>query len=171
MDKVYNSLKKKQILLRQNKTEILINKFNSIQGTTYKRAFSLIELLVVILILGLLVGLVAPQVIGQGNQAQRKLACTQMGAVKQALKMFKLDNGMYPETDEGLEALVANPDAEKYPNYSGAPYLEKLPKDSWGTHLTYIKSANTFKIVSFGADRKEGGTEEGADILFPDCQK
>ncbi len=171
MAKVYNPLIKKQAILKQNKTEILSDKFNTIQGRTERKAFSLIELLVVILILGLLVGLVAPQVIGQGNQAQRKLACTQMGSIKQALKMFKLDNGVYPETDEGLEALVANPDAERYPNYSSAPYLEKLPKDSWGSHLTYIKSENEFKIVSFGADRKEGGTEQGADILFPDCQK
>ncbi len=141
------------------------------QDKTTKRAFSLIELLVVILILGLLVGLVAPRVIEQGNEAQRKLACTQMGTTKQALKMFKLDNGTYPETDEGLEALVANPDTDKYPNYSGSPYLEKIPKDSWGTPLTYIKAGSEFKMVSFGADRKEGGDAEGKDILFPDCQK
>jgi general secretion pathway protein G len=141
------------------------------QKQTIKKAFSLIELLVVILILGLLVGLVAPRVIEQGNEAQRKLACTQMGTTKQALKMFKLDNGTYPETDEGLEALISNPDPEKYPNYSNSPYLEKLPKDSWGTPLTYIKTGSEFKMISFGADRKEGGEAEGADIVFPDCQK
>ncbi|MCH9740105.1 MAG: type II secretion system major pseudopilin GspG [Epsilonproteobacteria bacterium] len=171
MTKVCETSIDKKITLRQDKTNSINYLFNNNQKVTAKRAFSLIELLVVILILGLLVGLVAPQVIGQGNEAQRKLACTQMGAVKQALKMFKLDNGTYPETDEGLEALVANPDADKYPNYSGAPYLEKLPKDSWGSALTYIKDGGDFKLVSFGADRKEGGEDEGTDIVFPDCQK
>ena len=171
MTKVFNLSLNKQLTLKQNKTDEVDQTFNDIKRVTGKSAFSLIELLVVILILGLLVGLVAPQVIGQGNEAQRKLACTQMGSVKQALKMFKLDNGTYPETDEGLEALLSNPDPDKYPNYSGSPYLEKMPKDSWGTPIIYIKDGNDFKLISFGADKKEGGEDEGQDIIFPDCQK
>jgi len=167
MNKDYQIRDNKQQVLRQNKTEGLNNLFNN----NYKKAFSLIELLVVILILGLLVGLVAPKVIGQGAEAQRKLACTQMASIKQALKMFKLDNGSYPETDEGIEALVANPDADKYPNYSSSPYLEKVAKDSWGTPLIYIKDGSEFKLISFGTDKKEGGDDDGRDIIFPDCQK
>lgn len=167
MNKDYQIRDNKQQVLRQNKTECLNNLFNN----NYKKAFSLIELLVVILILGLLVGLVAPKVIGQGAEAQRKLACTQMASIKQALKMFKLDNGSYPETDEGIEALVANPDADKYPNYSSSPYLEKVAKDSWGTPLIYIKDGSEFKLISFGTDKKEGGDDDGRDIIFPDCQK
>jgi len=167
MNKDYQIRDNKQQVLRQNKTEGLNNLFNN----NYKKAFSLIELLVVILILGLLVGLVAPKVIGQGAEAQRKLACTQMASIKQALKMFKLDNGSYPETDEGIEALVSNPDADKYPNYSGSPYLEKVAKDSWGTPLIYIKDGSEFKLISFGTDKKEGGDDDGRDIIFPDCQK
>ena len=161
----------KQATLRQNKTNTLEFLFKNTAKSTTRKAFSLIELLVVILILGLLVGLVAPKVIGQGAEAQRKLACTQMSSIKQALKMFKLDNGSYPETDEGIEALVANPDPEKYPNYSGSPYLGKIAKDSWKTPLVYIKDGSEFKIISFGSDKKEGGEDDGKDIIFPDCQK
>jgi general secretion pathway protein G len=171
MTKVYGISVKKEVLLMENKTKELDKVFKSQQIKTVKRAFSLIELLVVILILGLLVGLVAPKVIGQGTQAQIKLTCTQMGSIKEALKMFKLDNGKYPDTEEGIEALLSNPDAEKYPNYSGSPYLEKLPKDSWGKPFTYIKVEKDFNIISFGPDRAEGGTAEDADIIFPKCSE
>jgi general secretion pathway protein G len=169
MTKVYDRSIKKELFLKQNETEKLVYLFKDKQDVTKKRAFSLIELLVVILILGLLVGLVAPKVIGQGTQAQIKLACTQMGSIKEALKMFKLDNGKYPDTDEGIEALLSNPDPDKYPNYSGSPYLEKLPKDPWKKPFIYIKSGKDFKIISYGPDRVEGGSGEDADIEFPAC--
>ena len=136
-----------------------------------RNAFSLLELLVVILILGILAAFVAPNLIGAGEKAKRDLVCTQMSSISQALKMFKLDNGMYPETEEGLEALLKNPDADKYPNYSSQPYLEKMPKDSWRTPFTYLKSDNGFELISFGADRKEGGEGEAADIYYSRCQK
>ena len=168
MSKVCRTKVENSTTLMQYKTYKLDLMFKKRQEKT---AFSLIELLVVILILGLLVGLVAPKVIGQGTQAQIKLTCTQMGSVKQALKMFKLDNGKYPETDEGIEALVKNPDADKYPNYSGSPYLEKLPKDPWGKYFTYIKTGKEYSIVSFGPDRAEGGSGEDADIVFPKCSE
>jgi len=171
MHKNHEIKDRKQISLRQIKTDNLIFLFKNKMKNRTKKAFSLIELLVVILILGLLVGIVAPRVVAQGAKAQRKLACTQMGSVKQALKMFKLDNGSYPETDEGIEALVANPDADKYPNYSSTPYLEKVATDSWKTPLIYIKDGSEFKLVSFGSDKKEGGDGDGKDIIFPDCQK
>jgi type II secretion system protein G len=103
MSKVCRTKIENNTTLMQDKTNKLDLMFKKRQEKT---AFSLIELLVVILILGLLVGLVAPKVIGQGTQAQIKLTCTQMGSIKQALKMFKLDNGKYPETDEGIEALI-----------------------------------------------------------------
>jgi general secretion pathway protein G len=135
------------------------------------KAFSLLELLVVILILGILAAFVAPNVIGAGEKAKRDLVCTQMSSVGQALKMFKLDNGTYPDTEEGLQALVSNPDPEKYPNYSTQPYLEKLPKDSWRQLFTYVKEGDKFDLISFGADRKEGGTGEAADIYYSRCQK
>ena len=136
-----------------------------------RNAFSLLELLVVIVILGILAAFVAPNLIGAGERAKRDLVCSQMSNVGQALKMFKLDNGTYPDTEEGLQALVSNPDPEKYPNYSTQPYLEKLPKDSWRQLFTYVKEGDKFDLISFGADRKEGGTGEAADIYYSRCQK
>ncbi len=136
-----------------------------------KKAFSLLELLVVILILGLLAAFVVPNLIGAGEKAKRDLVCSQMGSIGQALKMFKLDNGVYPATEEGLGALMQNPDADKYPNYSTNPYLEKMPKDSWKTPFVYIQDGTGFELISLGADRKEGGEAESADIRYSQCQK
>ncbi|MBN2825376.1 MAG: type II secretion system major pseudopilin GspG [Campylobacterales bacterium] len=137
----------------------------------HKKAFSLLELLVVILILGLLAAFVAPRVIAQGERAQRDLVCTQMKTIGEALKTFKLDNGMFPDTEEGLAALVTNPDSDKYPNYLNNGYIERIPKDSWKTPITYIKNDDTYELISFGADRKEGGSGDGEDIFLSKCLK
>ncbi len=136
-----------------------------------KKAFSLLELLVVILILGLLAAFVVPNLIGAGEKAKRDLVCSQMSSIGQALKMFKLDNGIYPATEEGLEALLQNPDTDKYPNYSTNPYLEKLPKDSWKTPFVYVSEGSSFELISLGADRREGGEAESADLRYSQCQQ
>ena len=136
-----------------------------------KKAFSLLELLVVILILGILAAFVVPNLIGAGEKAKRDLVCSQMSSIGQALKMFKLDNGVYPATEEGLQALLANPDADKYPNYSTNPYLVKLPKDSWKTPFAYVLDGTKFELISLGADRREGGEAESADLRYSKCQK
>ena len=138
-----------------------------------RKAFSLIELLIVIAILGLLVGFIGPALVSKFGEAKRDLTCTQMGGVSQALDMFKLDNGMYPATDEGLEALITNPDADKYPNYSSTPYFAKgkMPKDSWKRTFQYISTGNDFDLISLGADGKEGGEGESEDIYYSKCQK
>lgn len=134
-------------------------------------AFTLLELLVVILILGLLAAFVVPNIIGAGDKAKRDLVCSQMASVASALDMFKMDNGMYPESEEGLGALVKNPDADKYPAYSSKPYIKRVPKDSWGQPLQYIKSGDAFDLISFGPDRKEGGSGDNADIHYSQCNK
>ncbi len=134
-------------------------------------AFTLLELLVVILILGLLAAFVVPNIIGAGDKAKRDLVCSQMSSTASALDMFKMDNGMYPETEEGLKALVANPDADKYPAYSTKPYMKRVPKDSWSQPLQYINSGDKFDLVSFGPDRKEGGSGDNADIKYSQCNK
>ncbi len=137
-----------------------------------KRAFTLLEVLVVILILSLLAAFVVPNLIGASERAKRDLVCSQMESIAKALKMFKLDNGTYPDTEEGLKALLSNPDSDKYPNYSTQPYLEKLPKDSWHHPFQYIKKEDgSFELISFGADGKEGGSGESADITYSQCQK
>lgn len=135
-----------------------------------KKGFSLLELLVVILILGILAAAVVPKVVGAGDKAKVDLVCVNMKGAANALKMFKLDNGMYPETEEGFEALMSNPDSDKYSNYASSAYLEKLPKDSWGAKMVYIKTGNAFDIISYGADKREGGTDEYSDIKYSGCK-
>ncbi|HIP51862.1 MAG TPA: type II secretion system protein GspG [Campylobacterales bacterium] len=148
----------------------LTSKINDKHQKTYKKGFSLLELLVVILILGILAAAVVPKVVGAGDKAKVDLVCVNMKGAANALKMFKMDNGMYPETEEGFAALQANPDSDKYTNYAPSAYLEKLPKDSWGGKMLYIKKGNAFDIISYGADRKEGGTEEYSDIKYTGCK-
>ena len=140
-------------------------------NTGLRSGFSLIELLIVIVILGGLVAVVAPGLMDSADQAKRDTVCLKMNDLKKRFDMFKLDNGNYPETEEGFEALLGNPDAEKYPNYRAKPYLKKLPKDSWKTPFVYIKKGDDLEIISFAADRKEGGEENSKDILFSDCNK
>jgi len=141
------------------------------QKSGLRAGFSLIELLIVIVILGGLVAVVAPGLMDSADQAKRDTVCLKMNDLKKRLDMFSLDNGSYPDTEEGFEALLGNPDADKYPNYRAKPYLKKLPKDSWRTPFVYIKEGDDVEIISFGADRKEGGEENGKDILFSHCNQ
>jgi len=136
-----------------------------------KKAFTLLELLVVILILGLLAAFVVPNIVGAGDKAKRDLVCTQMSSIANALDMFQMDNGTYPDTEEGLKALVSNPDSDKYPAYSSKPYMKRVAKDSWGQPIQYVKTGSDFDLISFGADRREGGSGNGADIKYSQCSK
>ncbi len=133
--------------------------------------FSLIELLIVIVILGGLVAVVAPGLMDAADEAKRDTVCLKMNDLGKRLDMFKLDNGTYPETEEGFEALLSNPDADKYPNYRTKPYLKEMPKDSWKTPFIYINKGEEFELISFAADRKEGGEDSNRDILFSECNK
>ncbi len=135
------------------------------------KAFTLLELLVVILILGLLAAFVVPNIIGAGDKAKRDLVCTQMNSIANALDMFQMNNGAYPDTEEGLKALISNPDPDKYPAWGTKPYMKRLPKDSWGQPFQYIKEGDKFELISFGADRKEGGEGNNADIKYSQCNK
>jgi general secretion pathway protein G len=139
--------------------------------TNFRKAFSLIELLIVIVILGGLVAVVAPGLMNSADKAKRDTVCLKMDDLKKRLDMFKLDNGMYPDTEEGFAALTQNPDEDKYPSYPPKPYLKKLPKDSWKTPFVYINKGDDVEIISYAADRKEGGEENGKDILFSKCNK
>jgi general secretion pathway protein G len=141
------------------------------QNTPLRAGFSLIELLIVIVILGGLVAVVAPGLMDAADEAKRDTVCLKMNDLGKRLDMFKLDNGTYPETEEGFEALLSNPDADKYPNYRATPYLKKLPKDSWKTPFVYISKGSEFELISFASDRKEGGEESNKDILFSECNK
>ncbi len=137
-----------------------------------RNAFSLMELMIVIIILGLLASLVLPNLMGKGEEAKRKLVCVQMKGVGETLKMFKLDNGVYPTTEEGLQALISNPSEEDYPSYARNAYLEgkNIPKDSWKNAFIYINKGSEFDLISLGADRKEGGKDDAEDIRFSECK-
>jgi len=141
------------------------------QQTKLRTGFSLIELLIVIVILGGLVAVVAPGLMDAADGAKRDTVCLKMNDLKKRFDMFKLDNGNYPDTEEGFQALISNPDSSKYPNYRAKPYLKKLPKDSWKTPFVYVRKGGDFELISYAADRKEGGSESDKDILFSDCNK
>ncbi|OPX26771.1 MAG: type II secretion system protein GspG [Campylobacteraceae bacterium 4484_166] len=127
------------------------------------QAFSLMELLIVILILGLLASLVLPNLLGKAENAKRNITCIQMNTISQSLKMYKLDNGVYPDTKSGLKSLVAD----------GASYFSdgKIPLDSWKNEFIYVKDGDKYEIISLGADKKEGGTGESSDIKYSQCSK
>jgi general secretion pathway protein G len=152
-------------------TKNLTYKVNCKQQKTLKKGFSLLELLVVILILGILAAAVVPNVIEAGDKAKEDLTCVNMATAKRTLDMFKLDNGIYPETEEGFNALMSNPDTDKYVNYNSNAYLKVFPKDAWGGKMIYIKKGNDFDIASYGADRKEGGTDYSSDLKLSNCKK
>jgi general secretion pathway protein G len=137
-----------------------------------KKGFSLIEIMIVIIIIGLLAGLVLPNLLGQGEQAKRKLACIQMHSIEDALKSFKMQNGSYPTTEEGLDALVSNPDPEKYKSFPDGGFLDKKkPLDPWKHPFIYTNDDGEIEIISLGADGKEGGAKENADIALSSCNQ
>jgi len=146
-------------------------KTNDKHQKTYKKGFSLLELLVVILILGILAAAVVPKVVGAGDKAKVDLTCVNMATTGRTLDMFKLDNGLYPETEEGFNALMSNPDSDKYVNYSSNAYLKDFPKDAWGGKMIYINKGSDFDIISYGADRREGGEDYSSDLALSNCKK
>jgi general secretion pathway protein G len=141
-------------------------------GRRIQRAagFTLIELMVVIIILGLLAAIVMPRIVGETDKARYGAAQAQMRILEDAMKRYKLDNGVYPTTEQGLEALVQKPSSGVVPrNWPEGGYLDKqeMPLDPWGNRYVYISPGQhspDFDIKSFGADGLEGGEEYNADI-------
>jgi general secretion pathway protein G len=132
-----------------------------------KKAFSIVELMVVVIILGLLASVVVPNLIGKSDDAKKQLVKVQMGQLRESLKLFRLDMGRYPTTQEGMALLVKKPtDSDEYENYSSSGYLggDKIPKDPWNYPYIYISTGNTIDLISLGADGKEGGTDINKDI-------
>ncbi len=135
-----------------------------------RRGFTLIELIVVIIVLGLLAGLVAPQIFGRVSEAKAVTAKTQIELLGAALDSYRLDNSSYPTTEQGLAALREKPTREPVPANWRGPYLRKdIPLDPWGRAYVYsfpgTRNKNGYDLLSFGRDGKPGGDGEDADII------
>lgn len=129
------------------------------------RGFTLIEMMVVMLIIGIMAAMVVPSLLSKGDEAKVTAAKADISTIMQALKMYHLDNSRYPTTEQGLQALVAKPSAGPTANgWKG--YLEKLPKDPWGNQYQYLSPGvhGEVDVFSYGADGQPGGTGNDADI-------
>ena len=137
-----------------------------------KKAFTLIEIMVVIIILGLLAAFVIPNITGKSEEAKQKLVCIQMKSLNESLKMFKVDNGSYPTSEEGLNALLTNPNSDVYTSYSPNAYIEgkNLPKDPWNHPYLYLNLDGTVELISLGSDGKEGGKDADKDQKLSECR-
>ena len=132
-----------------------------------RAGFTLLEIMVVIVILGLLAALVVPKLIGRTEEAKQTQTRLQIKNIEQALQLFKLDNGFYPGTEQGIEALVRIPEIGRIPkNYRKGGYLDRVPKDPWGNSYVYVSPGTNgdYDITSYGADEAPGGEGEDADI-------
>ena len=129
--------------------------------------FTLIEIMVVIVILGVLAALVVPKVLERPDDARAVAARSDIAAIMQALKLYRLDNQRYPSTEQGLNALVVKPETPPVPpNWKPGGYLEKLPRDPWQNPYQYLNPGlkGEVDVFSFGADGQQGGTGKDADI-------
>lgn len=132
-----------------------------------KHGFTLIEVMVVIVIIAVLAALIVPKVMSRPDEARVTAARQDLGAILQALKLYKLDNMRYPTTEQGLQALVKKPSISPVPdNWKGNGYLEKLPKDPWGSPYQYLQPGlhGEVDVISLGANREAGGEGPDADI-------
>jgi len=134
-----------------------------------RRGFTLIEIMVVMVILGILAGLIIPRIMGRPEEARRTKARIQIESIETALKLYKLDNGSYPTTEQGLQALVEPPSVGKLASaWREGGYLEKgrVPKDPWDSEYVYLCPGvhGDFDLVSYGADGETGGEGKDMDI-------
>ncbi len=131
--------------------------------------FTLIELMVVIVILGILAGLIVPRIMGRPEEARRMKARIQIESIETTLKLYKLDNGYYPDTEQGLQALVEPPAVGQLPRaWREGGYLEKgkVPKDPWGNEYVYLCPGihGDYDLISYGPDGEPGGEDKDQDI-------
>ena len=134
----------------------------------HRRAgFTLLEVMVVVVILGILAALVVPQIIGRPDEARVIAARQDIASLVQALKLYRLDNQRYPTTEQGLQALTAKPaTAPVPPNWKTSGYVERLPRDPWGNPYQYLNPGvhGEIDVFSLGADGAPGGEGNNADI-------
>ncbi|MEJ2107491.1 MAG: type II secretion system major pseudopilin GspG [Acidiferrobacteraceae bacterium] len=134
---------------------------------THNKGFTLLEIIIVVVILGILAAFIVPNIMGKPDQAKVVAAKNDVRTLVSALKMYRLDNGRYPSTDQGLKALVEKPTSGDIPsNWQKGGYIEHLPKDPWKTPYQYLNPGihGDIDVFSFGADGKPGGDGYDADI-------
>ena len=164
--------------IKNSKLKILTNKKSSIfnlQSLMKGKGFTLIEIMVVVVIIGLLVAIVSPRLMVQYEKAKVVQTSTQIRNLEQALNLFKLSCGFYPSTEQGLKALIEKPTVGRIPeNYDEGGYLEKgrVPWDAWGNSFIYLCPGiqGDYDIISLGRDGKEGGEGFDADIYSWEIQ-
>ena len=142
-----------------------MNKLLRSVSRTAQRGFTLIELMVVLVIIGVLAALIVPNVIERADDARVTAARTDINNLMQALKLYRLDNQRYPTAEQGLQALLVRPTAgPAAPNWK--PYVEKLPSDPWGHPYQYMNPGikGEIDVLSLGADGQAGGEGKNADI-------
>ncbi|MDH5633661.1 MAG: type II secretion system major pseudopilin GspG [Gammaproteobacteria bacterium] len=150
--------------------ELNSDKFRNNQsfGAARQSGFSLIEIMVVVVILGILSSYVVLNIMDKPDQARQIAAKNDISTIMSALKLYKLDNSTYPSTEQGLMALVQRPSAGRVPNnWKKGGYLEKLPKDPWGGEYQYLSPGvrgTDFDLFSYGADGQPGGEDWDRDI-------
>ena len=136
-------------------------------GLRGQRGFTLLEVMVVVVILGILAALVVPKIISRPDEARIIAAKQDIASLMQALKLYRLDNQRYPTTEQGLQALVTKPTAAPIPtNWKTGGYIERLPKDPWGNAYQFLNPGvhGEIDVFSYGADRAPGGEGNDADI-------
>lgn len=133
-----------------------------------QRGFTLIEIMVVVVILGILAAIVIPRFLSRPDEAKVTKTRLDMKSIEESLALFKLDNGFYPATDQGLQALVKKPETGRIPTrYSSDAYLKRVPVDPWGKPYIYISPgahSDDYDLISHGADGQPGGEGFNADI-------
>ncbi len=136
------------------------------QRSRRQQGFTLIEIMVVVIILGILAAIVAPNVIGRVGDAQIAAAKQDIRGIENALKFYRLDNFNYPSTEQGLQALVSRPNDPNIRNWKQGGYLDRLPKDPWGNPYQYLSpgTRGEIDIYTLGRDGRPGGDGEDADI-------
>ena len=130
-------------------------------------AFTLIEVMIVVVILGILAAVVIPRILDRPDQARQSAAKSDIAVIMQQLKLYRLDNTFYPSTDQGLQALTVKPTTKPIPmNWKQGGYLERLPNDPWGRPYLYLNPGvkGEIDVMSYGADGQPGGEGNNADI-------
>jgi len=132
-----------------------------------QRGFTLIEIMVVVVIMGVLAALVVPKLLSRTGESKIAAAKVDIATIMQALKLYKLDNQRYPTTEQGLQALIEKPTGGPAANgWKAGGYVEKMPKDPWGNQYQYLSPGikGEIDVFSYGADGQPGGTGDDADI-------